>query len=124
MSRASLNPNAAIAGIFYSHSLNFWGVQVQRASELPTAAAHFATAQKLNPDNIVAQVNLDFNHSLQAGKTVPVDLAKATSDKFGKYRSWNAVLTENGPFDEPSFTFRKRRLPDERRLVASGRRPL
>ncbi len=100
-----LNPNAVTAGIFYSHSLNFWGVQVQRANELPAAAAHFAAAQKLNPDNIVAQVNLDFNRSLQAGKTVPVDLAKATSDKFGKYRSWNAVLTENGPFDEPSFTF-------------------
>ena len=108
------NPNAVIAGIFYSRSLNFWGVQVQRANELTSAAAHFETAQKLNPDNIVAQVNLDFNHSLQAGQTVPVDLAKATADKFGKYRSWNAVMAENGPFDEPSFTFRKRRLPDDK----------
>ena len=37
---------------------------------------------------------------------MPVDLTKATADQFGKYRSWNAVMTENGPFDEPSFTFR------------------
>jgi tetratricopeptide (TPR) repeat protein len=99
------NPNAAIAGTFYSRSLNFWGVQAQRANWLPAAAAHFDTAQKLNPDNIVAQINLDFNRSLQAGKTVPVDLAKATADKFDKYRSWNDVLGANGPFDEPSFCF-------------------
>jgi tetratricopeptide (TPR) repeat protein len=99
------NPNASAAGVFYSRSLNFWGVQAQRANELPPAAAHFAAAQKLNPDNIVAQINLDFNHSLQAGQTVPVDLSKTSADKFGKYRSWNAVLDENGPFDEPSFTF-------------------
>jgi len=99
------NPNAAVAGAFYSRSLNFWGVQAQHANELKAAAAHFDTAQKLNPDNIVAQINLDFNHSLQAGQVVPVDLSKATADKFGKYRSWNAVLGENGPFDEPSFCF-------------------
>jgi hypothetical protein len=81
------NPNAEVAGDFYSRSLDFWGVQVQRANELPAAAAHFETAQKLNPDNIVAQVNLDFNRSLQAGQNVPVDLANATVDKFGKYRT-------------------------------------
>ena len=99
------NPNADIAGTYYSRSLNFWGVQAQRANELKTAAAHFETAQKLNPDNVIAQINLDFNHSLQAGDTVPVDLSKATADKFGKYRSWNDVVGANGPFDEPSFCF-------------------
>jgi tetratricopeptide (TPR) repeat protein len=99
------NSNADIAGDFYSRSLNYWGVQAQRAGELPAAAAHFTTAQKLNPDNIVAQINLDFNRSLQAGQNVPVDLSKTTADKFGKYRSWDEVLGENGPFDEPSFTF-------------------
>jgi len=35
--------------------------------------ARFALALKLNPDNIVAQINLQFNHSLRAGKSVPVD---------------------------------------------------
>jgi tetratricopeptide (TPR) repeat protein len=99
------NQSAIVAGTFYSRSLDFWGVQVQRANELDKAAAHFEMAQKLNPDNIVAQINLDFNHSLRAGKIDPVDLSKATADKFGKYRSWNAVLAENGPFDEPSFCF-------------------
>ena len=99
------NPNAAAVGRFYSCGLNFWGVQAQRANDLKTAARDFETAVRLNPDNVVARVNLDFNHSLQAGQTVPIDLGKATADQFGKYNSWNALLGDNGPFDEPSFTF-------------------
>ncbi len=66
---------------------------------------HFETAVKLNPENMVAKVNHYFNDSLQAGQAVPVDLSKATADKFGKYRSWEELLSENGPFDEPSFCF-------------------
>jgi len=100
------NPNATIAGTFYSRGLDFWGVQLQRTGDLTNAAAHFETAQKLNPDNVVAQINLDFNRSLQAGQAVPVDLTKATTDQFGKYSSWNDVLNANGPFDETSFTFK------------------
>jgi tetratricopeptide (TPR) repeat protein len=99
------NPNASVAGIFYSRDLDFWGVQLQRADDLKAAATQFALAKKLNPDNLVAQINLDFNQRLQAGQAVPVDLSKATSDQFGKYRSWNELLNENGPFDEPSFCF-------------------
>jgi tetratricopeptide (TPR) repeat protein len=99
------NPNAVVAGSFYSRSLNFWGVEMQRAGALATAAAHFEMAEKLNPDNVVAQINLQFNHSLQAGETVPVDLSKVTTDQFGKYRTWQEVLTANGPFDEPGFCF-------------------
>ena len=72
---------------------------------MKTAAVDFETAVRLNPDNVVAHVNLDFNHSLQAGQTVPIDLTKATADQFGKYNSWSALLGDNGPFDEPSFTF-------------------
>ena len=100
------NPNAAVAGTFYSRGLDFWGVQLQRAGDLTNAAAHFEMAQKLNPDNVVAQINLDFNRNLQAGQATPVDLSKATTDRFGKYGSWDAVLGENGPFDETSFTFK------------------
>jgi tetratricopeptide (TPR) repeat protein len=99
------NPNALVAGTFYSRALNFWAVQLQRAGDLTNAAARFETALKLNPDNIVAKINLQFNQSLQAGQRVPVDLSKTTSDQFGKYRSWNKMLDDNGPFDEPSFCF-------------------
>jgi tetratricopeptide (TPR) repeat protein len=99
------NQNAIFAGTFYSRSLNFWGVQLQRAGDLTNAAACFTLAAEVNPDNFVAQINLQFNQSLRAGKSVPLDLSKTTSDQFGKYRDWNRVLNANGPFDEPSFCF-------------------
>jgi len=99
------NLNATVAGSFYSRSLNYWGVELQRAGQLVVAAEHFATAQKLNPDNAVARINLQFNHSLQAGETVPVDPAKTALDQFGKYNSWSKLLEAFGPFDEPSFCY-------------------
>jgi tetratricopeptide (TPR) repeat protein len=98
--------DSVVAGTFYSRSLDFWGVQLQRAGDLTNAAAHFEMAQKLNPDNLVAQINLDFNRSLQAGQTVPIDLTKPTADQLGKYRSWAEVMDANGPFDEPTYTLR------------------
>jgi tetratricopeptide (TPR) repeat protein len=97
------NQNAILAGTYYSRGLDYWGVQLQRADELEKAAAAFTLAKELNPDNVVAQINLQFNQSLRAGKSVPVDPSKATRDQFGKYHDWNEVLNANGPFDEPGF---------------------
>jgi tetratricopeptide (TPR) repeat protein len=97
--------NALVAGSFYSRSLNDWGVELQRSGQLVIAAEHFATAQKLNPDNAVARINLQFNHSLQVGETVPVDAAKTRLDQFGTHNSWSKLLEAFGPFDEPSFCY-------------------
>ncbi len=99
------NLNAIVAGGLYSRSLNYWGVEMQRAGDLIIAASHFEMAQKLNPDNVVAQINLQFNHSLQTGEKVPVDLGKTRLDQFGQYNSWDKILGVEGPFDEPSFCF-------------------
>jgi hypothetical protein len=116
------NQNAILAGTFYSRSLDFWGVQLQRANELEKAAAAFALAKELNPDNIVAQINLQFNQSLRAGKSVPVDPAIATRDQYGKYHDWNEVVTANGPFDEPSFCLAEGIMmaPPSRRYIRAG----
>jgi tetratricopeptide (TPR) repeat protein len=97
------NQVAVLAGVFYSRSLDFWGVELQRAGELEKAAACFDTAIKLHPENVVAQINLGFNRTLRAGRKAPVDLSKTAADQLGKYQSWNEVLNANGPFDEPSF---------------------
>jgi len=56
------NLNAIFAGLYYSRSLNFWGVQLQRAGELDRAVASFASALKLNPENVSAAINGDFYH--------------------------------------------------------------
>jgi tetratricopeptide (TPR) repeat protein len=97
------NQNAILVGTIYSRSLDFWGVRLQRANELEKAAAAFILSKELNPDNVIAQINLQFNQSLHAGKSVPVDPSLASSDHFGKYHDWNEVVNANGPFDEPSF---------------------
>ena len=100
-----VNPNAQLVASFYSRALDYWGVQLQRAGQLTNAAECFVNAQKINSDNITAAINLEFNHTLQAGSTTAIDPDRATPDQFGKYRNWNAVLNANGPFDEPSFLF-------------------
>ncbi len=99
------NPNAVAAGFYYSRDLDFWGVQLQRAGELEKAAGCFERAQTLNPDNVVAQINLHFNQDLRAGRTVPITPSKVTRDQFGKYHDWSEVVNVCGPFDEPSFCF-------------------
>ena len=99
------NLNAIFAGLYYSRSLNFWGVQLQRAGELDRAVASFASALKLNPENVSAAINGDFNANLRHGSTAVVNLSGVTADRFGRYRNWNEVLNANGPFDETSFCF-------------------
>jgi tetratricopeptide (TPR) repeat protein len=99
------NPNTLLAANLYSRSLNHWGVELQRAGHLTAAAECFSGAQKINPDNIVASYNLEFNQTLQAGTPFNIDPSRANVDQFGKYRNWNAILNANGPFDEPSFVF-------------------
>ena len=101
--RRETDRNAVTAGTLYSRALDFWGVQLQRAHELEKAASAFDSAIKINPDNLVAQINLEFNQSLCDGRSVPVDVSRATSDQFGKYHNWDEILVANGPFDEPSF---------------------
>ena len=97
--------NALMAGQIYSRSLNYWGVEQQRANALDVAGKHFANAKKINPDNVPAAINLKFNQALRAGSTAGVELNHVTADQFGKYRGWNEVLNANGPFDETSFVF-------------------
>ena len=103
--QSSVNPNAQIVAGLYSRSLDYWGVELQRAGLLTNAAACFANAQLINPDNIAAAINLEFNQSLQAGTPTVIDPRHVTADQFGKHRNWNAVMNANGPFDEPSFVF-------------------
>ena len=103
------NIQAAVVGTFYSRALNYWGVELQKSGQLNEAAPHFARALELNPDNVVAQINLDFNQNLRAGKKTPSELLKSVEDKFGKYRNWSQLLSENAPFDEPNFCFEQGR---------------
>ncbi len=114
MDRAHLTsePNraAAVLGTFYSRDLNFWGVEMQKSGQLAQAAAHFERAQELNPYNIVAEINLGCNHNLVAGRRSTAQLSPQIQDEFGRYRDWEQVVGENGPFDEPNFCYEQGRV--------------
>jgi tetratricopeptide (TPR) repeat protein len=83
---------------------------MQKGGQLTNAAAHFERAVELNPDNLVAQVNLECNKNLQAGQRSPVQVSKSIEDEFGKYRNWDQIMGENGPFDEPNFCYEQGRV--------------
>jgi len=107
---AELNYDLAALTRFYSQALDFWGVQMQRRGGLLEAGEHFRRAIDLYPDNVVAEVNWEFNKILQAGRKTAVRVSKAAEDQFKKYRTWDAVMRENGPFDEPSLCYQQGRV--------------
>jgi tetratricopeptide (TPR) repeat protein len=105
-----VNLDALAVAVFFSRALNAWGAEMQRAGKLAEAAVHFERALELNPDNIVAQINLDCNKNLQNGRHSSVQLSKSIEDAFGKYGNWDQVVGANGPFDEPNFCFEQGRV--------------
>jgi tetratricopeptide (TPR) repeat protein len=100
------NFNAFQLAALASRARDKWGVELQRGGQPALAASHFAKAQDLNPENPAAQINEEFNLSLQKGEKSAVALAKSIEDQFLRYRDWNQMLLANGPIDEPSLCFR------------------
>lgn len=91
--------------MYYSRALNYWGVEIQKLGRLEEAAEHFQLALRLNPDNVVAEVNLQSNEHLRAGESKPITFSKNIEESLGKYRSLEHVLNDNGPYDEPSLSY-------------------
>lgn len=107
-------PDARAVGRWYSRALNYWGVELQQLNQLPDAGRFFTLATQLNPDNLVARINLEYNQSLQRNNPARVDLTKSVEEQFGpKYRTWDSFLAANGPVDEPGFHIRLARLLDK-----------
>jgi len=105
ISRQANQDAALFAGTYYSRSLDFFGVLLQRADEFERAATNFEAALEVKPDNAIAQINLNFNKELRSGAPVTMDPSRANTDQFGKYATWEQVLNANGPFDDPDFCF-------------------
>jgi Flp pilus assembly protein TadD len=112
------NSTLAVLGSLYSLPLNFWGVAYQRTGYngqplsaetvskwLDPAAGWFGLAHQINPDNVSAQINLDFNQKVRTNNSVTVQISKSIQDQFGRYHDWQSVLAANGPFDAPTYCF-------------------
>jgi tetratricopeptide (TPR) repeat protein len=96
---------ARVLAGWYSGPLNRWGVTLQRNSRWSEATPCFALALELNPDNLPASVNLQCNSNLLAHQKMTVVRTQVFPEQFGRYRNLNQVVTENGPFDEPSYCY-------------------
>lgn len=101
-------PTANLLAIYASRIANTWGVELQKCNLWPEAAIAFERAITLSPDNIAAQVNLDYNKARQAGEPAP-EVGVSVEDQFGRYSDWNQVMGACGPFDQPRFTFEQGR---------------
>ena len=103
------NLTASALGAVYSKSLNYWGVQMQRLGRWAEAGAWFERALALNPDNLAAQINAEYNQHCQRGDKQRLKAAaveREFQDLFGAYRNWGEILNANGPLDEPTFLLR------------------
>ena len=78
---------------------------MQRAGSLKEAARSFELAKALYPDNRAAEVNLECNAELAAGRAMSVDYSKSPESLLGVNRSVTQMLNDDGPVDEPSFCF-------------------
>lgn len=92
-------------GAYYSRGLVNWAVELQRAGDYKSAVGHYELAQRLNPKNIVAEVNLAFNKKYQSGKALDLDLDRPIEEILGESRSWDQALNLNGPYDTPGLSF-------------------
>ncbi|MDQ6632043.1 MAG: tetratricopeptide repeat protein [Verrucomicrobiota bacterium] len=95
--------DVALVKGYYSRALNYWGVELQKRRQLAEAGQKFSEALKLNPENVAAEINRQFNINLQKGIVRAVEPDVALEKNFAKYGSLEGNLSYNGPFDEIGF---------------------
>jgi tetratricopeptide (TPR) repeat protein len=119
------NLNSESVGNYCSRSLDFWGVEMERAGHLTNASAAFKEALRFNPYNVVAQINGDFNQKLSSGIRPAVNVSQATADHLGMFETIHDAIVFCGPFDEPGFCFEHgRRLVDDDSFYRQAVAPL
>jgi tetratricopeptide (TPR) repeat protein len=98
--------SAVLSGAIYSRVYNYFGVELQKAGQLEKAREYFASALELNPDNPSAFINQDYNALLLTGQKESGDPSEGAKKRLGPYGgNWNAILSDNGPIDEPNARY-------------------
>jgi tetratricopeptide (TPR) repeat protein len=107
--KAEQNRTMSFLGAAYARCLNDWGVRMQRLGQWKEAGLWFQRALELNPANLSAQINLEYNQRHQRGDPAPL-IREAVevqfADLFRKYRTWEPAVRDNGPVDEPTYLCR------------------
>lgn len=96
--REAYDVTSAFFAHYYSSAADARGVALQMAGRWEDAARAFANALNLNPNNYVAQLNLDFNTRHQAGSESATNSAGL---ELGAYRNIEQEVGLCGPIDEP-----------------------
>jgi tetratricopeptide (TPR) repeat protein len=108
LSRETNQFAAALAG-YYSRDLNYWGVELAKSAPSEDtntwreAGKCFDVAQRLDPDNRSAKINLDFNQSILAGNPPAYKKLSDFDEALGGYSVWYNAINSGGPLDEPNF---------------------
>lgn len=96
---------AQTVAAWYSSAASSAGVLLQRAGHLREAGRRFAQAVALNPENLVARLNLQCNSNLLAGVPLSLDHSLTVEKLFGNYRDWNQIMSAEGLVDAPELCF-------------------
>jgi Flp pilus assembly protein TadD len=102
-----------LLGSAYSKSLNYWGVQMQRHGRSEEAGVWFQRAIELNPDNLAARINREYNERCRQGDNSRLAIRRTRqqfSYLFSKFDNWWEVVSDNGPADEPTFLLQSGRI--------------
>lgn len=90
----------------YSRSMDYLGVEFQRAGDLEKAAEYFNMALEFNPDSPAAFINLDCNKMLKEGKRESRQPSEGAVRRLSMYGwQWDTVLNLAGPLDDPTALF-------------------
>ncbi len=114
---AKKNANARLIATYYSQCLDYWGTELQKeaaglrisdgdkSSLLKDAADQFQEALRLNPDNIMAKANLQFNLQMRG---IPDSEPPLSVTEFSAriFQRWDYALNLMGPPDTPALNNR------------------
>jgi tetratricopeptide (TPR) repeat protein len=100
---SKLDPNVSSISDNYSVSLDFWGVELQKAGYLPEANAAFAQSVLIHPQNFIAKINREYNTQLQKGNHHPINIEDLIYKAVNLYGGLVPILKFNGPPDEPGI---------------------
>ncbi len=128
--QATLGGDAKTVAGYYSQALDLWGTQLQKAATgtavkkpelLKDADERFTEALQLNTNNIIAQINLQFNARLRGAPIPAINSAELLDKAYTQYRGWETILNLFGPADDPdTILLFGRRMAEGKNLRQAG----